>query len=804
MTNQDEFLKKLRETFKVEAEEHLQAISNGLLELEKVPASAAKGNGLENGQEVQQKTIETIFRAAHSLKGAARAVDFTEIESLCQLLEDVFSVWKRQEQKSPQALSSQALPFEAPSSESMDTLHHTLDAVSSMLADSGSHASQNTSALRQSLRQLATLAQSLPITQPLASPSPVNEPIKTARVSANKQLKEAITDYDLSGISVDTTVEKPVSEETVRVAVTKLESRLLESEEMLMVKLMTGQRAIDLRDLAHHFEAWRNEWATIEPDVRRLRQATERIPVHGERRSSHGLTHLLDFFEWSMDHLKSLENKTMALGQTAEQDCHAVNKLVDDLLEDSKNLLLLPFATISASLPKLVRDLCRDQGKIADIVIHGEEIQIDKRILEEMKDPLVHLLRNCVDHGIESADGRAKEGKPPRASITLKVTQVNGNKVQLLLSDDGAGIDCEKVKASAIKLGVITVEEAEKLSETEAQALIFQSAVSTSPIITQLSGRGLGLAIVREKTEKLGGKVSVKSQLGQGTDFSIVVPTLRATFRGILVEAAGRLFVVPTAQVERVVRAKLNDIQTVEGRETISVDGRVMALVLLAEVLELPAAEMNDADSSSIQIIVLGSGDQRVGFVVDAVLDEQEVLVKPLRKPLSRVRNIAATTVLGSGQVAPILNITDLLKSARKIAGTSARVVAETKPVLEEIKTILVVEDSITSRMLIKGILESVGYKVKMAVDGMEGFTLLRTEKVDLVVSDVEMPRLNGFDLTARIRADKKLAEMPVVLVTALETREDRERGIDVGASAYLIKSNLDQSNLLEAVQRLI
>jgi two-component system chemotaxis sensor kinase CheA len=789
MTNQDEFLKKLRETFKVEAEEHLQAISKGLLELEKMPASAANGKGLEI-----QQNIETIFRAAHSLKGAARAVDFTEIESLCQLLEDVFAFWKRQEQTAS----------EAPSSESMDTLHQTLDAVSSMLADSGRHASQNTAALRQSLRELATLSPSLPIKPHSVSPPSVNKPIRTARVSVNKELKQTVTDYDLSGIPVDTTAEKPVSEETVRVAVTKLESRLLESEEMLMVKLMAGQRAIDLRDLTHRFEAWRNEWATVEPDVRRLRQAIERIPAQGERRSSPGLNHLLDFFEWSMDYLKSLENKTMALSQTAEQDCHAVNKLVDDLLEDSKNLLLLPFATISASLPKLVRDLCRDQGKQADIVIHGDEIEIDKRILEEIKDPLVHLLRNCVDHGVESADVRAKEGKPPRASITLKVSQVNGNKVQLLLSDDGAGIDCEKVKTSAVKLGLITVEEAEKLNEIEAQALIFQSAVSTSPMITQLSGRGLGLAIVREKAEKLGGKVSVQSRLRQGTDFSIIVPTLRATFRGILVEAAERLLVVPTAQVEHVMRVRLSDIQTVEGRETISVGGRVIALVMLAEALELPVTELKDQSSTGIQIIVLGSGDQRIGFVVDAVLDEQEVLVKPLRRPLSRVRNIAATTVLGSGQVAPILNVADLLKSARKIAGISSRLVAETKQVQEESKTILVVEDSITSRMLLKGILESVGYKVKVAVDGMDGFTLLRTEKVDLVVSDVEMPRLNGFDLTARIRADKKLADMPVVLVTALESRQDRERGIDVGASAYLIKSNLDQSNLLEAVQRLI
>ena len=572
---------------------------------------------------------------------------------------------------------------------------------------------------------------------------------------------------------------------------------------MLTVKLTTGQRAQDLRELAHRFEAWRNECAAVEPQARALRQAIDR-PAPGRADQRPGLAQLLDFLDWNLDHLKSLESKVAALTRTAEQDHYAVGKLVDDLLEDSKKLLLLPFATISASFPKLVRDLSRDQGKEADLTIQGDDIEIDKRILEEMKDPLIHLLRNSIDHGIEPPGERTRRGKPPRATITLAVTQVNGNKVQLLVSDDGAGIDTNKVKESAVRHGLISAEEAARLDEPEAQALIFQSEVSTSPIITQLSGRGLGLAIVREKAEKLGGEVSVESRPGLGTAFRIVMPATRATFRGILVEAAGRLLVVPTAQVERVARARPDDVQTVEGRETISFDGRAVALVQLADALELPPVERKDTPPAGAPVIVLGSGDQRVAFAVDAVLDEQEVLVKPLVKPLSRVRNVAAATVLGSGQVAPILNVADLLKSARKVAGARARVAAGTAPAPAETRTILVAEDSITSRMLLKGILESAGYNVKIAVDGMEAFTLLRAERFDLVVSDVEMPRLNGFDLTARIRADKKLAELPVVLVTALETREDRERGIDAGANAYLVKSSFDQSNLLEAVRRLI
>ena len=727
-TQEDEFHKRLRATFKIEAEEHLQAIGAGLLELEKAPAP-----------EEQRRVIETVFRAAHSLKGAARAVDFTEIESICQSLEDTFASWKRQER--------------APSPQELDTLHRALNTITAAMAPPPARADSAPTAI-------------------------VPPPAQSA-------------------------AEKASHGETVRIAVSKLDARLLEAEEMLMAKLTTGQRVEDLREVAHQFEAWRKVWVAVEPDARAFRQALDR-PAPSQPRLTPGLARLLEFLDWNVDYLKSLENRVAAITQTAEQDRHLVGKLVDDLLEESKKLLLLPFGTLSTSFPKLVRDLCRDQGKDADLVLRGEEVEIDKRILEEMKDPLIHLLRNCIDHGVESSEQRTRLGKPPRATITLAVSRVNGSKVELRVSDDGAGIDAGKVKESAVKHGLISAEEARQLGDAEARALVFQPEVSTSPIITRLSGRGLGLAIVREKAEKLGGAVSVESEPRLGTSIGIVLPAMLATFRGILVEAAGRLFVVPTAQVECVARVKPEDIQTVEGRETISLNGRAVALARLADTLGLAGPARRGEPSAAAPVVVLGAGEQRVAYAVDAVLDEQEVLVKPLRKPLARVRNVTGATVLGSGLVAPILNVPDLLKSARKTGGAAARVTAGTKPAEAEAKTILVVEDSITSRMLLKGILESAGYKVKTAVDGAEAFTMLRSEHFDVVVSDVEMPRMNGFDLTAKIRADKKLAELPVVLVTALETREDRERGIDAGANAYLVKSSFDQSNLLEVIGRLI
>jgi two-component system chemotaxis sensor kinase CheA len=313
------------------------------------------------------------------------------------------------------------------------------------------------------------------------------------------------------------------------------------------------------------------------------------------------------------------------------------------------------------------------------------------------------------------------------------------------------------------------------------------------------------MAIVRAQTEKLGGRVSIESTPHLGTRLRMVLPLTMATFRGVLVSAADRVFVVPTVNVERVLRVKPQDIQTVENRQVVSLRGRAVSLARLDAVLELPPRPANGNDSALLHVIVLHGGEHRMALVVDQVLREEEVLVKPLRKPLVRVRNLAGVTVLGTGKTVPVLNVADLMLSARGQSAAPAAAVAAINPTPPAPKRkVLVAEDSITSRMLLKGILEGAGFAVRTAVDGMDAFTALREDRFDLVVSDVEMPRMNGFDLTRRIRADKRMSELPIVLVSALESREQRERGIDAGASAYIIKSSFDQSNLLGAVQRLV
>jgi two-component system, chemotaxis family, sensor kinase CheA len=735
---EEELLRALRATFKVEAAEHLQTIGTGLMELEKAAAAADR-----------TRLIETIFRAAHSLKGAARAVNFGEIETLCQSLEGLFAAWKRGES--------------APTPETLDDAHRALNAAWGMMSEAAEDASG----------RIETRADDGP---------------RTEQSIAGQQVISATTG----------------EAETVRIAVSALDARLLEAEEMLAAKLTAEQWSADLAALEARFEQWRKQWSRIQPRMRRLRQRGEQTPDGVTTPDTHDLA---EFFDWNHDYVRALEGSVTGLRRRADQNRLLVAKLVDELLENSKKLLMLPLSTISALLFKVVRDLCRDQGKEAVLTVRGEEVTIDKRILEELKDPLIHLLRNCIDHGVETPEQRRRAGKSPQATIAVAVAPIDGNEVEVSVSDDGAGVDLEKVKLAADRRGLLAPDASGSDGESAALGLVFEADVSTSPIITQVSGRGLGLAIVREKTEKLGGRVAIESRRGAGTVIRMIVPLTLATFRGILIRVAQRSFIVPTAHVERVSRFKAEDVQTVEGRRALALNGRAVALVDLAEVLQLPSGHGNAGGGVPGIVLVLGAGEQTVAFAVNEVLDEREVLVKRFAKPLSRVRNIAGATVLGSGEVAPILNVPDLLKSAKTAgaapAAPDSREATSMQPQAAAGR-ILVAEDSITSRMLLKGILESAGYEVTTAVDGIEAFTTLRSGHFDLVVSDVEMPRLNGFDLTARIRADRTLAEMPVVLVTALESREDRERGIEVGANAYLVKSSLDQDDLLEALQRLI
>lgn len=525
-----------------------------------------------------------------------------------------------------------------------------------------------------------------------------------------------------------------------------------------------------------------------------LREAEEFISVKAT----------LGFF---IKEIKKKQYKEQAtLVKEMEQFHRTMSRLADDLLLDIKTTLLYPFSTLLEIVPKIVRDLGKTYNKEIQLSINGGEIEIDRIILEEIKDPLIHLIRNCIDHGIETADTRKLAGKAPSGNLEITIRQVSGRNVELHIHDDGAGVDKEKVIQSAIKMGIVTNETAIRMTDKEAYSLIFRSGISTSPFITDLSGRGLGMAIVSEKVSKLGGSIAMDSIPGKGTAFIISLPVTLSTFRGILVQASEQLFIIPTTAVERAIRVNKQDIKSVESKQIITQNNESFALVRLGDVLGLNQRKPKENEVHLMPVLILALAQKRIAFMVDEVLGEQEGMVKNLGPQLVHVRNIAGATVLGNGRVIPILNIHELMESAAKAVQITAHVDPSGEEGLVEArpKYILVAEDSITLRSLLRNIIESAGYFVKTAVDGMDAFQFLKNETFDLVVSDVEMPRMNGFDLTAKIRGDKKLADTPVILVTALDSDDDRQRGMESGANAYIIKGSFEQSNLLEMIRRLI
>ncbi|MBT0959564.1 hybrid sensor histidine kinase/response regulator [Denitromonas iodatirespirans] len=727
----EHLLQRLLGIFRIEAAEHLKAMA-GLLSTLEAPAAASDIPAL----------IEALFREAHSLKGAARSVNLSQIEAVCKGLEDELSGLKRR----PPASLPPAW-FKA--------IYRSLDTLDTLLADSPGEPTPT------------------PTPPPAAAPSPAAKPEKAPPPPS-------------------------ASGDTVRISSSRLAALLVEAEALLAFKFGTSHVADELHAVADEVARRRKAMARAAREARALRRR------HGRRaagdagaRTASTIEKLLDIVDHDDPLLKTLGDRLSALAQRAERESRALAGSVDTLQAELRIALMLPFASLLEVMPKLVRDLARDSGKDIELRIDGAELEIDRRILEQLKDPLIHLVRNAVDHGIESPAERHRAGKASRGRIAIDIQPLEGSRVELLVADDGAGIDPAQIANSAAKLGLIAPEEVATVSHQAALSLMFASGLSTSPILTNLSGRGLGLAIVREKVEKLSGSIVAELPDGGGTRFRIVLPSMLATFRGVLVGVGEQQFVLPSRNVERVQRVAVDSIKTVENREAIEIDGLAVALVRLADVLGLPA---DTADDGRLPLVVLSAAGQRIAFAVDAVLGDQEVLVKGLGPQLRRVANFSGATVLGSGRLVPIIDVADLMKSAPRAAAKSSTPSAP--PPRQH--SLLVVEDSITARILLKSILESAGYRVDTAVDGIDALTALRTGAYDLVVSDVEMPRMDGFSLTESIRQDKKLADTPVILVTALESREDRERGVEAGANAYIVKSSFDQSDLFEAIRRLI
>ncbi|MDZ4163853.1 MAG: response regulator [Smithellaceae bacterium] len=764
----DDFLKRLLATFAVEAQEHAKAISTGLIAIEN--AADAKGRAA---------LIETIYREAHSLKGAARSVSNSDIEAVCHSLESIFSLLKRKEL--------------ALGDELFDLLHQGADLLQRLVSTVGVEKQPAEKAvIREMIKSFENASKGVKITG--AQPPPLQES------PMPQQETDSVIIPKIDVPPVAQTASAQVTD-TIRIAVSRLESLLRQTEDLIQLKLSAGHRLNELKNMSATLALWKKKREETDNLIKRIGESTEEKAI-SDKISGYELAKLYDFLEYNDTCLRSTDSNLSLIVHSALQDQRMISIAMDTLLEGMRAALMLPFSSLFETFPMYVRDIARQQGKQVRLTITGDDIEVDRRVLEEMKDSFNHLIRNSVDHGIEKPDERTGKGKPPQGLLAISVSPREGNNVEVVISDDGAGINTARLKSSALKHGIALPDALDKMDEQDLISLMFHSGLSTSSIITSLSGRGIGLAIVREKVDKLGGNISVETIPGQGTRFILILHMTLASFRVVVVRAGESLFAIPTMNIDMVVRVNKQEIKTVENRETMQFSGQAIHLIRLAEVIGLPAGTADE--EGNLQAVVVSFAENRIAFSVDEIVTEQEAFVKGLGKQLRQVKNIAGVTVLGSGKIVPVLNVPDIIKSVVNRTAAAVSMPPEDRESERKKRSILVVEDSITARTLLKNILELGGFAVRTAVDGIDALTVLKADDFDLVVSDVEMPRMNGFNLTRKIRADKRLSEMPVILVTSLESREDREMGIDAGANAYIVKSSFDQGNLLEVIKRFL
>lgn len=771
-----EFLKRLQEAFVEEANEQIQVIRSCLMMLEREDSD-------------KSAAVESLLRTFHSLKGSSRAVSLRSVESTCQSIENTLVSYKGEESNIARFV--------------IDRLHEWTDALQRVVECVATGESYTEGELE---RVIAALPDHAVIEATISSTNlpAIGEDGDTGQYV---RLSSSGSEETVGASGIHRTASMGTIGSTVRLKVDRVEDLVHGTEELVYAKLVSDQRYIDCGELQLILNQWVRRWQRLRPEVENEVQRRSLYAVAGQSATNFNTAGLQEFLDLHDSFVGKLSDRLNTLEKSVLSDRRTIGTLIDTILEQSRELTMIPFSVLQDLFLKMVRDIAKDEGKRISLKIIGGAVEIDRHILDELREPLVHLLRNAVDHGVETPQERTASGKPPEATIEIQLSQPRSGKVEIVLRDDGRGIDPEKLKHSAVEKGILPFDRAKALSYQEALALIFRSSFSTRGTVSDISGRGLGCAIVKDKLEQMGGTVEISSRIGKETKFRLAVPVRRATMVGIAVSVGGRTFVIPTASIRAAVRVRDQEVRTVEGRQAMIFHERLVPVVSLADVLHIESS----VPLEDCTILVVGSDDYPIALVVEDIFGEQEVAVKNLPAPLTQVRNIGGATLLKNGDLAVVVNMNDVLTSAILVgsmapapqSASASRVEAKSRPPAQ--KKILVVEDSITSRVLLKNILESAGFQVSLANDGQDGWEKIQQEpNFDLVVSDVEMPRMTGFELTTKIRKESKSKDVPIIIVTSLASLEDRRKGVEVGANAYFVKSNFEKSNLLEMVKRLI
>ncbi len=755
----------MHDLFRMEAESQTAILAQGLLDLEKDTGSDEK--------------LETLMRASHSVKGAARMVGIDAVVAIAHELEDCFVAAQRRQIKL--------------TSSHIDLLLKAVDLIAQIAHLDESETPlwfvQNQPAISALQDQLSALLSGGPLTSGANAVFTVAAESKTHGTAKKSADASVMTDVEkVSGKSGEyARVGKESEERVIRINADRLTRIMGLSSEMLV-------------------------------ESGRLRPFTDAMLVLKRRQVE--LSNLLDSIKESLELTPTSERTRIQLlnAQKKLADCRAIlserlvelddydrrnSKLSSKIYNEVVASRMRPFSDCTQGLQRMVRDIARIMGKEAQLIIDGNDTPVDRDILEKIKAPIMHLVRNAVDHGIEAPAERKSGKKPVAGSIHLSASHVGGM-LTIAVEDDGQGVDVTELRNKVVSRGLAAKEVVENLLEAELLEFLFLPDFSTKTEVTEISGRGIGLDVVRSLVQEMHGKVTVINKDEGGLRFNLHLPLTLSVISTLLVQIAGELYAFPLSRVDRLLSVTPDQVRMVEGRQYISDNGELVGLVPASHVLELdtPAIEYEE-----FHVIIVSDRLSRYGIVVNQFIGQRELSVQSLDKRLGKIQDISAASLTEDGIPVLILDVDDLVRSIDAMANGAA--LGSLKPYTDVLnhkvrKRILVVDDSLTVREIERQLLESHGYRVDVAVDGMDGWNAVRRTRYHLVITDVDMPRMDGIELVNSMKQDNELRSLPIMIVSYKDRPEDRQRGLEAGADYYLTKGSFHDETLIEAVSDLI
>ena len=750
-----EDLQEIIEDFLVEAFELIEQMDQDLVELEHQPEDL--------------ELLNSIFRVAHTVKGSSSFLNFDILTELTHHMEDVLN----KARKSELVLSSDVMDVIL---ESVDMMKGLLEGIRESGADTECGIE-----IADVCRRLDAVSRGDSFTSSEVEIAPEPEPKLELNIEVLPKPEDNVDYSEMSDDDVEAEIERLLAQKREEKEKKKAEKKKAEKEKVVEsdpvavapVKKAEKPKAPIVKKVTSAPEQ------TIRVEVKRLDHLMNLIGelVLGKNR----LLKIYDDVEERYDGEKFLEELNQVVS--------SVSMVTTDLQIAVMKTRMLPVSKVFNRFPRLVRDLSRDLSKDIDLVMSGEETELDKSIVEEIGDPLVHMIRNSCDHGVETPEIRKAAGKSSKGTVNLKAYN-EGNQIVIEIKDDGAGMDADFLKMKALEKGVITEQEAAQLSDKESYALIFKPGFSTAKNVTNVSGRGVGMDVVKTNIEKLNGIIDIDSEFGSGSTFKLKIPLTLAIMQALLVSAQEEYFAIPLSSVLETVRINIDEVYTIEGKNVLKLRDEVLSLVRLSDMFGVE--QVFDSGTHNY-VVIIGVAESKLGIIVDGLVGQEEVVIKSMGDYLQGINGIAGATIRGDGGVTLITDVAALMHIAKDIKVDLTEQNSAAKQTQKNSPSdyhVMVIDDSKTDRTIMKKALKPLGISITEATNGVEALNILKSgdTNFDALLVDIEMPQMDGYTLASEIRKYSKYRSLPLLAVTSRTSKSDRLRGVEVGMTEYITK----------------